>query len=94
MLLVFLYFSVKTELYEPKFSKTSKQVKEPIPFENDLISLKQNIRFRNTRNDFQNKLRKDIQLIKSSDKTVIQNMQKFYAISLTNGRPDLTTENH
>ena len=24
----------------------------------------------------------------------IQNMQKFYAISLTNGRPDLTTENH
>ena len=70
MLLVFLYFSVKIELYEPKFSKTSKQVKGPIPFENDLISLKQNIRFRNTRNDFQNKLRKDIQLIKSSDKTV------------------------
>ena len=24
----------------------------------------------------------------------IQNMQKFYAISLTNGRPDLTTENN
>ena len=24
----------------------------------------------------------------------IQNMQKFHAISLTNGRPDLTTENH
>ena len=23
-----------------------------------------------------------------------QNMQKFHAISLTNGRPDLTTENH
>ena len=23
-----------------------------------------------------------------------QNMQKFYAISTTNGRPDLTTENH
>ena len=27
-------------------------------------------------------------------KVGIQNMQKFYAISLTNGRPDLTTENH
>ena len=24
----------------------------------------------------------------------VQNMQKFYAISLINGRPDLTTENH
>ena len=24
----------------------------------------------------------------------IQNMQKFYAIALTNGRPDLTTKNH
>ena len=24
----------------------------------------------------------------------IQSVQKFHAISLTNGRPDLTTENH
>ena len=41
-----------------------------IPFENDLIALVQNIRFRNTRNHFQKKIKKDIQLIKSSDKTV------------------------
>ena len=62
--------SIKTEWYRLKSSKTLKQVKELIPFENDLIVLVQNIRFGNTRNDFQKKIKKDIQLIKSSDKTV------------------------
>ena len=61
---------IKTEWYGLKSSKTPKQVKELIPFENDLIALVQNIRFRNTRNHFQKKIKKDIQLIKSSDKTV------------------------
>ena len=60
---------MKTELYELKSSKTPKQVKELIPFENDFIALAQNIRFRKTRNHFQKKIKKDIQLIKSSDKT-------------------------
>ena len=59
---------IKTEQYGLKSSKTSKQVKEVIPFENDLIALVQNIRFRKTRNHFQKKIQKDIQLIKSSDK--------------------------
>ena len=60
---------IKTEWYGLKFSKTPKQVKELIPFKNDLIALVQNIRFRKTRNHFQKKIKKDIQLIKSSDKT-------------------------
>ena len=40
--------STKTEWYGLKSSKTSKQVKELIPFQNDIIALVQNIRFRNT----------------------------------------------
>ena len=60
---------IKTEWYGLKSSMTPKQVKELIPFENDLIALVQNLRFRNMRNHFQKKIRKDIQLIKSSDKT-------------------------
>ena len=51
-----------------KSSKTPKQVKELIPFETDL-ALVQNIRFRKTRNHFQKKVQKDVQLNKSSDKT-------------------------
>ena len=62
--------SIKTEWYRLKSSKTLKQVKELIPFENDLVALVQNTRFRNTRSHFQKKIKKDIQLIKSSDKTV------------------------
>ena len=62
--------SIKTEWYGLKSSKTPKQVKELIPFENDLIALEQNIIFRKTRNHFQKKIQKDIQLIESSDKTV------------------------
>ena len=57
-------------MYGLKSSKTPKQVKELIPFENGLIALVQNISFRKTRNHFQKKIKKDIQLIKSSDKTV------------------------
>ena len=36
---------IKTELYGLKSSKTPKQLKELIPFENDLIALAQNISF-------------------------------------------------
>ena len=54
---------IKTERYGLKSSKTLKQVKDSIPFENDLIALVQNIRFRKTRNHFQKKIPKDIQLI-------------------------------
>ena len=52
---------IKTERYGLKSSKTLKQVKDLIPFENDLIALVQNIRFRKTKNHFQKKIQKDIQ---------------------------------
>ena len=55
---------IKTECYELKSSKTPKQVKDLILFENVLIALVQNIRSGKTRNH------KDIELIKSLDKTV------------------------
>ena len=61
---------IKTEWYGLKSSKTPKQVKELIPFENDLTALVQSIRFRNTRNHFQKKIKKGVPLITSSDKTV------------------------
>ena len=44
---------IKTEWYGVKSFKTPKQVKQLMPFENDLVALVQNIRFRNTKNDFQ-----------------------------------------
>ena len=62
--------SIKAEWYELESSNTPKQIKDLIPFENDLIALVQNIRFRKMRNHFQKKIQKDIQLIKSLDKTV------------------------
>ena len=60
---------VKTEWYGLKFSKISKQIKGLIPFEDYLITLVQNIRFRKT-SHFQKKIQKDILSIRSSDKTV------------------------
>ena len=50
--------------------KDTKASKGTHTFENDLIASVQNIRFRQTRNHFLKKIQKDIQLIKSSDKTV------------------------
>ena len=44
--------------------------KDVMPFENDLIAIVQNTRFRKTKNCFQKKLQKDIQLTESSDKMV------------------------
>ena len=47
--------SIKREWYGLKSSKTRKQGKELIPFENDLIAFIQNIRFTKTKNHFQKK---------------------------------------
>ena len=61
---------------------TPKLVKEFV-FENDLIALVQNIRFRKMGNDFQKQIKKDISLIKSSDKTVTfaNKTTKFYQLT-------------
>ena len=74
---------VKTEWYGLTSSKTLKQVKELIPFENDLTMLLKNIGFRKTRNYFQENMQEDIQLIKLSDKAVNLTNKKANLFQLT-----------
>ena len=47
-----------------------RQVKEVIPFENVIVELIRNIKFRKIRNTSQEKLKEDIKLIKKSNKTM------------------------
>ena len=49
---------IKTEWHGLKSSNISKQVKDLIPLENDLIALVQNIRVRKTKNHLQKKYKK------------------------------------
>ena len=58
------------ETYRLKSDNCPAQVKELVPFENDLIQLVKNIKFRKIKNDFQKKLSKDIRDFKSSNKTL------------------------
>ena len=53
-----------------KSSKCPPQVRELIPFENDLIQLAKDVKFRRTRNDFQTKMRTDVRSIRNSEKTL------------------------
>ena len=53
-----------------KGNKCLPQVKELIPFEDDLIDLVKNIKFRKVRNDFQMKLHEDLRKVRSSKKTL------------------------
>ena len=59
-----------TEWYGLKSPYSLRQVKELTPFENDLVELIRNIKFRTSRNTFQEKLKEDIKLIKDSHKTM------------------------
>ena len=59
-----------TEWYGLKSPYTPRQVKELIPFENDLVELIRNIKFRKVQNNFQKKLKDDIKTIKESNKTM------------------------
>ena len=60
-----------TEWYGLKSPYSPRQVKELIPFENDLVELIRNIKFRKIRNTFQEKLKEDIKLVNDSHKTMI-----------------------
>ena len=59
-----------TEWYGLTSPYSPRQVKELIPFENDLVELFRNIKFRKIRNIFQEKLKEDIKLIKELNKTL------------------------
>ena len=58
------------ENYGLKTTKCPEQVKELIQFENDLFQIVKDLKFRNTRSDFQCKLKNDIRFIRGSNKTL------------------------
>ena len=58
------------ERYGIKSDNCPKQIKELLPFEDELILLLNSIKFRKVKNDFQQKLNNDIKMIKSSEKTI------------------------
>ena len=57
-------------VYDLTSNKCVRQLKELIPFEDDLVDLVKNIKFRKVRNDFQMKLREDLRKVRSSKKTM------------------------
>ena len=59
----------KKESYGLKTPYCPPQVKELVPFENDLLELARNVKFRKTTNDFQKRMNADIKTIRNSDKT-------------------------
>ena len=59
-----------SEKYGLKSENCPAQQTELVPFENDLINLIKEIKFREVKNDFQKKLSNDIKKITSSSKTV------------------------
>ena len=60
----------KTEWYGLKSLSSPRPVKELIPFQNELISLVKNIKFRKVRNHFQDRLQQDLRRMKASNKTM------------------------
>ena len=67
-----IYFSktndYSSERYGLKTLKCPKQVKELVPFENDLIDLLKSIKFRKVKNQFLTKLKNGIKTVKQSKK--------------------------
>ena len=59
-----------TERYGLKTSKCPKQVKELVPFENDLVDMLKVIKFWKVKNQFLTKLKNDIKTVKQSKKTL------------------------
>ena len=60
----------KMEWYGLKSLSSPRPVKELIPFENELISLVKNIKFRKVRNHFKDQLQQDLKGMKTSNKTM------------------------
>ena len=61
---------LKSTNYGLKTNYCSTQVKKLVPFENDVMQLAKDIKFHRTINNFQKKMKEDIQNIRSSEKTV------------------------
>ena len=54
------FFKSSCSVYGLKSNKCPRQLKELIPFEDDLIDLVKNIKFGEVRNDFQKQLHEDL----------------------------------
>ena len=63
--------SPKPDTFGYKTRNCPPQIKEMIPFENDLFDMIKNVKFRHVKNDFQKILSNDLKEIKSSDKVFI-----------------------
>ena len=61
---------IKTETYGLKSQKTPPPINELAAFENDLIELVKNIKFRTVQNQLQRTLKSDIKSIQQSSKTL------------------------
>ena len=62
--------SIKTETYGLKSQKTLPPINELTAFENDLIELVKNIKFRTAHNQLQRTFKSDIKLIQQYSKTL------------------------
>ena len=62
--------SAKPETYGLPTKKCPMQVKELIPFENDLLKMIRNVEFRETGNEFQSKMRRDVRNMRVSGETL------------------------
>ena len=60
----------KTECYGLKLLSLPRPVKELTPFENKLISLVKNVKFKKVRNHFQDQLKQDLKRMKPSNKPI------------------------
>ena len=71
----FFSLNPSTESRSGKFNLKSRRCPPPIedlkPFENDMFKMIENLRFKNVRNSFQDKLKRDIMKINSSDKVLV-----------------------
>ena len=83
-----------TEWYGLKSLNSPRKVKELILFENCLVELIRNIKFRKIRNIFQEKLKEDIKLIKASQKTMTSAEKTLNMYQLTKEQPDQLIMNY
>ena len=63
--------SNKNQKYSFKALKCPPTVKEMVQFQNDLLLLIQNLKFKKVHNDFQKRLRDDVKEIKASNKMFV-----------------------
>ena len=73
----------KTETYGFKSTYTPKVNKHLLAFENDLMELVRNVKFRRVHNKFQSELRKDVQRIRNSTNVIVaaDKTANFYEMS-------------